>query len=368
LFDEVGIHARAIGRRARGRSRKLLGRSLAWLLRTPATAGRLEPGSIRRVLICRTNRRMGNTLFLTPLIDAIAEQFPGATVDLLVAYAPAPELLRGLPGVNRVFVMPDKGPSRLRRRIRMMRNLREQSYDLVIDPVLRSTSGRIVLSLAKAPLRLGFAGEDQWAPLTHAVPVEKGRLHDAESPVYLLMSALGRDFEPGTTKLRVALDDSELRAGEQAVRRCIGAGPAVDVPQKVFGFFVDATGRKKLDRSWWKAFITELKKLNPAAAFVEILPSKDTAPLEADIPALHFSSLRDLAAAMSAMSCFISADAGPMHLASAVVPTVALFNVTDPRQYRPLKPEDLVIDVDQTRPEAAAAMVSNRQIDGPAIE
>jgi len=27
--------------------------------------------------------------------------------------------------------------------------------------------------------------------------------------------------------------------------------------------------------------------------------------------------LRDLAAAMSAMSCFISADAGPMHLASA---------------------------------------------------
>lgn len=363
MIENLSVRARALGRRARGRSRKAIGRALAWLLRSPSSASRLEPAGVHRILISRTNRRMGNTLFLTPLIEAMGRHFPGATIDLLVAYPLAPELLRGLPGVNRVFVLPHRGPSRLRRRIRMIRDLRKQGYDLVVDPVQRSTSGRIVLSLVGAPRRLGFAGEDQWAPLTHEVPMQR-RLHDAESPVYLLSSALGHEFDPAGVRLRIALDESELQGGREAVRRCLEASEAPPRPSVIYGFFVDATGRKKLERAWWHRFLAELRRLDPGAALIEITPSKDSAPFDPALPTLHFSSLRELAAAMSAFSCFISADAGPMHLASAVAPTVALFNVTDPRQYRPLKPEDLVIDVNTTTPEAAAAKIREHRSTG----
>ena len=120
---------RAVNRRMRGQARKALGRSLATVLRSRPSTHPLDPGGIHRILIVRNNRRIGNTLFITPLIDSIAENFPGASVDVLIAFPLAPELLRGLPGVNRVFVLPNRGSSRLRRRMRMIRELLEQNYD-----------------------------------------------------------------------------------------------------------------------------------------------------------------------------------------------------------------------------------------------
>ncbi len=346
----------------RGQARKALGRSLATVLRSRPSTHPLDPRGIHRVLIVRNNRRIGNTLFVTPLIDSIAENFPGASVDVLIAFPLAPELLRGLPGVNRVFVLPNKGSSRLRRRIRMIRELREQNYDLVIDPSPRSTSGRLFLSLAGARQRLGFMSEDQWAPLTHGVQASRERLHDAQKPVMLLARALGRDFEPSRVRLNIALSESELAGGRAAIMQCLAGSAPAERERPVYGFFADATGQKKLERAWWDRFLAELRALDPEAALVEILPAEGTEPLRSDIPGLYFASLRELAAAMAACSCFVSADAGPMHLASSVVPTVALFNYTDPRKYRPLKRDDLVIDVNENSPEQAAALcVRHRQ-------
>lgn len=353
---------RAVNRRMRGRARKALGRSLATVLRSHPSSSPLDPEGIRRVLVVRNNRRIGNTLFLTPLIESIAENFPDASIDILIAFPLAPELLRGLPGVNRVLVMSNKGPSRLRRRIRMIRDLRQQSYDLVIDPSPRSTSGRLLLSLAGAKQRLGFMSEDQWAPLTHAVQAPQLRLHDAQKPVMLLANALGRAFKPDSVRLNIALTEPELADGATAIAQCLGSSAPAEGEGSVYGFFADATGQKKLERSWWSRFLAELQKLDPTAALVEILPTNDTEPLRADIPGIHFASLRELAAAMAACSCFVSADAGPMHLASAVVPTVALFNHTNPGKYRPLKADDLVIDVNENSPEQAASLcVQHRQ-------
>jgi ADP-heptose:LPS heptosyltransferase len=56
---------------------------------------------------------------------------------------------------------------------------------------------------------------------------------------------------------------------------------------------------------------------------------------------------------------FISADAGPMHLASTTdTPTMGLFQATDPKLYGPLKPVDRSIVVARLTPEAVAAEVS----------
>jgi ADP-heptose:LPS heptosyltransferase len=58
---------------------------------------------------------------------------------------------------------------------------------------------------------------------------------------------------------------------------------------------------------------------------------------------------------MAGTRLLISADTGPMHLASSTsVPTVALFQATDPTLYGPLKPSDLSIDITAGTPQLVA--------------
>ncbi len=66
-------------------------------------------------------------------------------------------------------------------------------------------------------------------------------------------------------------------------------------------------------------------------------------------------------AAISSLRMFVSADAGPMHLASTTdTPTIGLFQVTDPALYGPMKAIDRSINVAHLTPEQAAAQISAR--------
>jgi ADP-heptose:LPS heptosyltransferase len=70
---------------------------------------------------------------------------------------------------------------------------------------------------------------------------------------------------------------------------------------------------------------------------------------------LQLDSLRGLTSAIAATRMFISADTGPMHLASSTaVPTVALFCASDPVLYGPLKPMDLAINIAESTPSLVA--------------
>ena len=85
------------------------------------------------------------------------------------------------------------------------------------------------------------------------------------------------------------------------------------------------------------------------------LPPQTDAPSDSRFPSLQLGSLRALTGAIAATRMFISADTGPMHLASSTaVPTVALFCASDPVLYGPLKPVDLVINVAESTPSLVA--------------
>jgi ADP-heptose:LPS heptosyltransferase len=58
---------------------------------------------------------------------------------------------------------------------------------------------------------------------------------------------------------------------------------------------------------------------------------------------------------MAATRMFISADTGPMHLASSTaVPTVGLFCASNPLLYGPMKPVDLAINIADCTPDLVA--------------
>ena len=329
-------------------SRTRLGKVAASIMGRATHADRLDPSELTSVLVCRINARMGNTMFLTPLIARLRELLPRAAIDVASAYPYARELLEPIPRVRRVVVFPYKGVSLPWRYTAALRNIRRERYDLAIDPATDSTSDRVVLSLARARYRLGFASVSQWAPLTHAVTLPQTLVHQAVQPVYLLSRALSAEPDVGAVRLQLSLSDPELAAGRAAVEQAI---PSSGAPNRVFGYFAHATGQKTIAKEYWRAFLDAFLALEPDAVPLEILPSAQQAPTDARSAVLHLKSPRALAAAIASMRVFMAADTGPMHLASSTdVPTVALFHASDPALYGPLKPCDLALDPAQHPP------------------
>jgi heptosyltransferase III len=329
----------------RHRSREYLGWLLARLVNRRSYASSLRREEIATILICRINGRIGNTLFLTPLIRYLHQLLPHAAIDLALAYPAAAELLRGVPGVRRVIVFPHREPLRIGRYLAALRSLRACRYDLAIDPTEFSTSGRMMLALTRSRYRLGFASRAQWAPLTHAVPLPRQAMHQAVRPLYLPHLIFGAPLEPQQVRLWLPLPASELAQGRQLIQQAIAPKP-LQTPSNVFGFFAHAANLKLIGRPWWLTFWEAFLALEPQAIPLEFLPSAAQPPTIERAAAVHVPSTRGLTAAIAATRVFISTDTGPMHLASTTaVPTVGLFMASDPGLYGPLKPDDVAIDI-----------------------
>jgi heptosyltransferase-3 len=302
------------------------------------------------------NGRIGNMMFLTAGIQCLHDLLPNASIDLLLAHPKAGDLLGELPGVRRIIVFPRKTPHMIWRCFVALRSLRMCRYDLAIDPIPESTSGRAGLTLCRARHRLGFAGRAQWAPLTHPVPEpqELHSMHQAARLVFLVSRIFDVPYNPHTVRLWLPLREDEVAAGRRVIAG-ITAGKFSDVQRNAFGFFAHAANLKAIDRNWWLAFWQSFLALEPEAVPVEFLPSQAHAPVSERFARLHVPSLRALTAAAAATRMFISTDTGPMHLVSSTeVPTVGLFQASDPTLFRPLKPNDLAIDITQCSPQAAA--------------
>jgi hypothetical protein len=207
-----------------------------------------------------------------------------------------------------------------------------------------------LLSLARAQYRLGFASPNQWAPVTHAVPVPPQIVHRALQPVFLVSQIFGSVYPPADLRLWLPLPQNELDAGRRLIAQVIGQaiGPRGTSANNVIGFFAHATHLKVVGQDWWRDFWAAFLELEPQALPLEFLPAANCAPISAHFASVHIPSTRALTAAIAATRMFISPDAGPMHLASSTdVPTIGLFHVTDPAHFGPLKPTDQAIDIRQ---------------------
>ncbi len=315
-------------------------------------AASIEPALLRRVLICRLNHRLGNALFLTPLITSLHRNLPDCEIDLLLGEAQAAELLSHLPGVGRVYSIPriSRHPTAL---WHLLRALRQRDYDLALDPVSESFGNRLALLAVGARESLGFHRPDQWVPLTHAATPTVKRTHAALRPLALLQHLLPQ--APLVERLTLTLPCAPMRSLDDAQPRC-GAGPTI-------GFFCEATGAKALPRDWWLHFITCLQALHPQLHLVQVLPPSGGESLRAEVATVRHARLTQLAGHIRQMDAFISADTGPMHLAAAVhTPTIGLFTVTSPAKFGPLGPADLALRIDPAdldTPIGAARQVSD---------
>lgn len=294
-------------------------------------------GRIERVLVIRTDERVGNVLLTVPLLRALRRGLPEAEIVFLHA-ASKRALVEGSPFVDRLepFEKRDffKRPWRF---FAMLRRLRKERFDVAIEAghyhafsLTAALLGRYIRPRVLVGHERGMA---RWF-FDHSLPPPPGEVQDVAVKLSLL-APLG--IPPAGLELETPLasdhvERSRMREGLQK--------EGVD-PDRLL---VINPGARMAVRRWKPARYGELARRLAEAHGLD--PIILWGPGEEDLAREVLShagerarlapptDLRQLAALLSLARLFVTNDTGPMHLGVAcAVPTVALFLATDPRRW-----------------------------------
>ena len=312
-----------------------------------------EVMQLRKVLVVRVNYRIGNILFLTPMLNTLKQAYPHLSIDLLVGNQAMVGLMQPSSAINRVFAAPRallKQPLKLRR---FYQQVNANDYDLVINPEANSGIGHLLTRLIHARFKLGFFHPDYWCSCDLTVLDQFADQHAALKPLELLPLL---SIEPSQYQrtLSLNLTEQERERGLSVMKSQLKS----EQTRVKIALFRDARGDKKLPQQWWMELVNQLAEQSKDIDIIDIqAPNLPQLGIQQG-HAMGFSNLRDLACFISAMDVFVSADTGPMHLASASgCRLISLFNVTSAQKYGPLGEQDNVLYSHELTPSQAADFI-----------
>lgn len=345
--------------------RRLVRNALLPLFRTRGARLRqtrdLSQREIRRILVCRPNHRLGNLLLLTPLVAELQRAFPDAEVDMVLAGDDGAALFGAFGNVKHIYALSRRMIRHPLTLVRTALQIRRAHYDLAVDPCEASQSSRLLVVLANAEHVIGLPRDGTVDDPEERTAMLHAPKHMAQWPVYLLRSASARrppDTERDFPELDIRLSADERKQPREVLDGLLRAHGKSHA-QLVVGVFAEATGGKRYPRDWWQRFIAEVRAHHPDCAFFEILPPDGQPRLALDLPTFCSRNPRDVAAMISNMTCFVSADCGVMHLASASgAPTLGLFSVTEVPKYEPYGRGSRALVTNGKTPEEIARLAS----------
>lgn len=269
---------------------------------------------------------MGDALLTTPAIAALRQAYPEACIDTVVGAGAAAEVLQNNPDLDTIIARTARGSwARVMQTYRLLRDGRYT--DAVILPPLSAYAA--AAWLARTPRRVGQGGRGMNRFLTELRQTRATHMADAMLDTMPLPAAPRRD-----ARQLVVSVDAESKAASDAL--LAASGIAADGP--VLAVNVGATRPQK---RWFAAsFALALDGLADTPCILVGSGEEDIA-LAADVLRLTQrarpvnlvgkTSVKTLAAVLQRCDLLLSADSGPMHLATAVgTPTLALFGSTDP--------------------------------------
>ena len=317
--------------------------------------GQLAGVALHRILVLRPNHRLGNILLLTPLLSELGRAFPGAEIDVLVA-GNSCDVLGLFLSVSHVHALPRYMVRHPARSIAMIAKLRRTHYDLGIDASTNSYSSRVALALVSPRYTIGesVGGDSKCQRATRTPPK-----HFAKLPVFLIRRALfgecgsaGAAYPP----LAIALAPLERAIGRQ-IYESLDRSTNTIRSRTTIGVFASATGAKCYSESWWLDYLTAMSAALHSCEIIEFVPADGRSRLSNRFPTYYSTDIRKLASVISNLTCFVSADCGVMHLASASgVPTIGLFSASDPSRYAPYGKANCSLLTGNKTPEAIASI------------
>lgn len=288
----------------------------------------LDNTTVKRILICRPNHRLGNLLLITPLLQEVADTFPNAKIDLFIKGNLGPTLFKNYNTVDQIIGLPRKPFKDLPRYIGGWISIMRRRYDIVINTVNSSASGRLSTKFTNAQYKF-FGDVDDTIRNTHA---DHG--HMAKYPVYSFrrqLEAVGfRPRQQPVAPLDLKLTVTEIAHGKTLLQNLTKhAG-------KIICLFTYATDMKRYGPDWWTPFYERLRQEYTDYTFLEVLPVENVSQLDFRIPTYYSQDIREIGSVLANADIFIGADSGMMHLSCASgTPTVGLFKVTDIKGYEP---------------------------------
>lgn len=307
---------------------------------------------INRILICRPNHRLGNQLLMTPLLQEVVETFPYSKIDLLVKGRLGPILFANYNNVEEIIQLPARPFSDIFKYLRGWIKIKINRYDMVINVVHHSSSGRLATKFANAAYKW-FGDTNENVKSTHGDYV-----HAAKEPVYSFrnfLTMLGfAESERPVPPLDLRLSAAEIEKGKVILN------DLVKNDKKTIGIFTFATGAKCYDKDWWEEFYTRLKNEFPEFNIIEILPVENVSQISFKAPSFYSKDIRQIGSFMANTEIFIGADSGMMHLAVASqTPTVGLFKVTDAKTFGPYGNQGFAIDTNIVSMDESIKMIAN---------
>ena len=281
---------------------------------------------MRKFLIVNMNY-MGDALLTTPAIAALRQANPDAQIDTVVGAGAAAEVLRNNPDLDAIIARTARGS--WARVVQTYKLLREGRYtDAVILPPLSAYAA--AAWLARTPRRVGQRDRGMNHFLTDLRPTSA--VHMADAMLDTMPLPAGRNS--GRRRLVVAVELESVEAAEALLAEAgvDGDGPLIAVN----------VGATRPQKRWFAASFAETLELLGGTPCVLVGAGMEDAAMAAEVLAkatqvrpinlVGRTDVKTLAAVLQRCDLLISADSGPMHLATAVgTPCVALFGSTDPQ-------------------------------------
>lgn len=298
--------------------------------------------TIRRVLICRPNSRLGNQLLITPLVEEVSELFPNCKIDLFVRGGLAPILFENYKNVDRTIKLPKKPFKELIAYIKVWISLRKYHYDIVINVDKNSSSGRLSTQFTNARFKF-FNDLDEELQKEYT-----DYNHIAKFPVYNFrkyLNQLGLNLpDRPIPLLDIKLGIDELANGKRVL------DGIVSIEKKTISLYTFATRDKCYSEAWWAETYDRIKaEYAGVYNILEVLPIENVSQIGFKAPSFYSKDIREIGALIANTEIFIGADSGIMHLASASkAPTVGLFSVTNTDKYQPYGNDSIAVNTNIT--------------------
>jgi len=313
----------------------------------------LDKNQIKSIVIVRPNYRIGNIIFLTPLINEIQKAMPEAKIDLVVGMKLAGDILKELPNVDKVINIPRELLVHPLELVAFIKSARTKEYDLAINISSGSLSSQIVTMLVNAKYKASFKSEQNVTKLTHAVTKEGIYRHSGHQTLELL-KLFDIPLPSKETLLDIKLTSKELDTAKKELDTLLNDA-SIDKPSKVIALFRNARFDKKIPDEWWNEWFVELKKRDKNIVVVDILSPDILTKLNDEVLEYSNKNLRALGAFFRVCDMYVSADTGPLHLASASnAKVLALFNKTNAQVYGTLGKESKTVDINGLSPKEVA--------------
>ncbi|WP_321478845.1 glycosyltransferase family 9 protein [uncultured Bacteroides sp.] len=282
----------------------------------------------KRILIIRPNHRLGNQLLTTPIIQEVIELFPNCKIDLLAKGNIASIVFNNYTNIEKIISLPRKPFKELFQYLLCWINIRRQRYDIVINVVNSSSSGRLLTRLSNAKCKC-YSNEEN-----DSMTKNTDYQHIAKAPVYSLrsyLSKVGITTSKELPSLDLRLSPKEISEGKRILDTLIS-----NKDNKTICLFTYATGEKCYSKEWWLNFYAILKAQYPHFNIIEVLPMENVSQIAFKEPSFYSKDIREIGAVIANTDIFIGADSGIMHLASSVkTPTIGLFSITNLAKYAP---------------------------------